>query len=123
MDRRMHTAAVAAALTMALTVPVLAHMKVAKAIPAPESTVSSPPRSVQIWFTQQPDAAVSRLEVSGPALKPVQLTGVHAMPDKSLMGTVPADLADGVYTLRWQSAGDDGHVQKGEYTFTVKRAR
>ena len=41
--------------------------------------------------------------------------------DKSLMAVVNGDMPDGVYTVSWQAAGKDGHIQKGEFTFTVKR--
>ena len=30
------------------------------------------------------------------------------------------DLADGDYVVKWQTSGDDGHIQKGEYKFTLK---
>ena len=38
-----------------------------------------------------------------------------------LMGMVKdKDLADGDYVVKWQTSGDDGHIQKGEYKFTLK---
>jgi methionine-rich copper-binding protein CopC len=32
-------------------------------------------------------------------------------------------MADGRYTVNWQTAGDDGHLQKGTFAFTVKPAK
>jgi methionine-rich copper-binding protein CopC len=32
-------------------------------------------------------------------------------------------LADGQYVVSWQTAGDDGHVSKGDFSFSVKSAQ
>lgn len=111
------TAAVAAA-----GVTVAAHMKVAKSDPAANATVSASPARIRVWFTQAPDAKVSRLELAG-AAGPAKLSALQANADKSIAATVEGALADGRYTVRWQAAGDDGHVQKGSYVFTVQQAR
>jgi methionine-rich copper-binding protein CopC len=39
---------------------------------------------------------------------------------KSISAGVAGTLQDGAYTAAWQSAGDDGHVQKGDFKFTLK---
>jgi copper resistance protein C len=109
------------AMVAASAVVVFAHMKASKMEPAANSTVSAPPARIQVWFTEAPDPKVSKLELAGPA-GPVKLTGFQATAEKSIVAGVDGSLADGRYTARWQSAGDDGHVQKGEYGFTVKRA-
>ena len=41
------------------------------------------------------------------------------MGEKDLMARVSGRMPDGAYTARWQTAGDDGHVLKGEWTFTI----
>jgi methionine-rich copper-binding protein CopC len=102
-----------------------AHMKFAKSAPAADSTIAAPPSGIQVWFTQKPDVKVSKIELTGPA-GPVKLDTLHAMKDNSLMAAV-ADkmsekLSDGAYTVAWQAAGDDGHIQKGGFKFTLKRA-
>jgi methionine-rich copper-binding protein CopC len=101
---------------------VQAHMKFDKATPAADSTITAPPSSLEVSFTQAPDAKVSKLTLSGPS-GPVKLTGLHVMGEKSLMATVSDQMPDGVYTVSWQSAGKDGHVQKGDFKFTLKRAK
>jgi methionine-rich copper-binding protein CopC len=98
-----------------------AHLKVSKTEPASGAVVSQPVPSIHVWLTQEPDVALSKLELIGPggpvALEPVASTG-----KKDLVAKVSGAMADGQYTAKWQTAGDDGHVQKGEWTFTVKRA-
>ncbi len=105
----------------AATATVLAHMKATKFEPAAESTVSAAPQRVQVWFTEPPDSKVSKLELIGPP-GAIKLGGLQATEDKSIVATIDDALPNGRYTARWQSAGNDGHVQKGEFAFTVQRA-
>ena len=42
-------------------------------------------------------------------------------PDKSMSTAVEGAMGDGAYKVAWQAAGDDGHVQKGEFSFTVRQ--
>ncbi|WP_100404117.1 copper resistance CopC family protein [Bacillus sp. FJAT-42315] len=36
-----------------------------------------------------------------------------------LIGTTSESLTEGLYTVNWSIVGEDGHLIKGEYTFTV----
>lgn len=107
----------AAAVFLAVPVVLSAHMKFEKATPAPDSTVNAPLKTIQVWFSEAPDPKVSRIEIVGPD-GPVKISGMHAM-EKSLMVMIDGATPGGAYTVNWQSAGDDGHVQKGEFKFTV----
>ncbi len=111
------------AMMAAVTVGVVAHLSVVKTMPADKSTVSEPPARVQVWFSQQPSPRVSRLDMKGPG-------GVVALGDlavdrdtKSIAGAVADSLAPGSYTVTWRTAGDDGHVMRGTFTFTVNPAK
>ncbi len=119
---RVGAAGVFVMFVMLLSSHLAAHMKAAKSEPTADATVTASPKQVQVWFTQAPDPKLSKLEMSGPS-GPIALTGFQVTKDKSIMATIAASLADARYTVRWQSAGDDGHVQKGEFTFTVRQAR
>ena len=121
MIRRSIYALLLTAMVAASAATVFAHMKASKMEPAANSTVTVPPARIQVWFTQAPDPKVSKLELAGPG-GTVKLTGFQVTAAKSIAASVDGALADGRYTARWQAAGDDGHVQKGEYGFTVKRA-
>lgn len=113
-----HAVVTAVAVIVCVSVA-FAHAKLEKTIPAANATVAAPPANVQLFFSEAPDAAVSRLAIKGPSPN-VQLVKTHAM-GKSLMATVEGEMADGLYTVSWQTSGDDGHGQKGEFTFTLKR--
>lgn len=109
-----------AAFVAASAITVLAHMKAEKMEPAADAMLTSSPAKVQVWFTQAPDSKLSKLELMGPA-GAVKLSGFQVVgADKSIMAKIDAKLGDGKYTANWQSAGDDGHVQKGSYSFSVK---
>ena len=96
-----------------------AHMMVEKSEPAANAVLTAPPPHVQLFFSEAPDLKVSKIEIKGPSDK-TKLVTLHVM-GKSLMAIVQGDMPDGAYTVQWQSAGDDGHVQKGELAFSVKR--
>jgi methionine-rich copper-binding protein CopC len=111
----------ALAIAAALGTVLLAHAKLEKTEPANGATLTAPPPHVQLWFNEKLDAAVSKIDVTGPTGK-VDLGPAHSMEPKTLMAVFKSELADGKYTVNWQTAGDDGHAQKGEFAFTVKRA-
>lgn len=114
--------AVVAVVVLSFGAALSAHMKLEKTVPAGDSTVTASPSSVQVWFSEAPDAKVSKVTITGPS-GPVKITGMHVMDKTSLMAMVGAPMADGRYTVAWQAAGDDGHVQKGEFVFNVKAAK
>lgn len=97
-----------------------AHLTVVKTMPADESTVSDRPARVQVWFTQQPSARVSRLDMKGPGGN-VPLGELEIdRDDRSLSAIIETALAPGRYEVSWRTAGDDGHVMRGTFRFTVE---
>jgi methionine-rich copper-binding protein CopC len=98
-----------------------AHTALTKSEPAAGKTVTAAPKQIQLWFNEKIDVALSKIELTGPSGK-VDLTAAHAMGDKSLMAGVSGKVVEGVYTIAWQTAGDDGHVVKGNVKFTLKLA-
>ena len=111
-----------AALMIGASTTLIAHTKLAKSEPAAGATLTTPPTQIQLWFNESVDPSVSKIELksgSGPvALAPAQATG-----GKSLTAGIKGAVGSGTYTVGWQTAGDDGHVVKGEFSFTVKTSR
>jgi methionine-rich copper-binding protein CopC len=109
------------ALTLAASaVTVFAHMKAAKTEPAADATLTAPPTKVQVWFTQAPDPKVSKLALTGPG-GPVTLKDFKVVAaDKSIVAIVDGAPGQGRFTASWQAAGNDGHIQKGQFSFSVK---
>ncbi len=97
-----------------------AYLEVSETSPEDGATLSGPVRTLRVWFNQEPDVPLSKLELDGPA-GPMKVEGLHTMGEKDLMARVSGRMPDGVYTARWQTAGDDGDVLTGEWTFTIDR--
>lgn len=117
--RRAFAACAAVAVMVIGAATIEAHMKVEKSEPAANAVVTAPMPHVQIFFNEAPDLKVSKMEIKGPSPK-TKLVQMHVM-DKSLMAMVEGDMPDGAYTVSWQAAGSDGHIQKGDLAFSVKR--
>ena len=101
-----------------LTALVQAHTKLEKSEPAAGAAVAAAPKQIQLWFNEKVDPAVSKIALSSPSGK-VELGPAHAMGDKTLMAPISGKMGGGTYTVTWQTAGDDGHVVKGDFTFSV----
>ena len=99
----------------------MAHFAAIKTMPDADTVVVESPHQIQVWFTQEPDPAVSQLVLEGQA-GDVELGDTTVVGEKSLVAVVPRPLAPGSYTVRWRTAGDDGHVRRGDFAFTVRGA-
>jgi methionine-rich copper-binding protein CopC len=111
--------------TVGLMLPaaLTAHAKLQKTQPANGVTVSAAPSGIQLWFDEEVDAVVSKIEVTGPAGK-VAVGPLHTAGAKSLVAAIRGKMADAAYTVHWQTAAaDDGHVSKGDFKFALKQAR
>lgn len=115
-------ALLAAVATVAVTTLVQAHTHLEKSEPADGATLTAAPTTVQLFFNEKPDLKVSKVEVTGPSGK-VALGPAHSMAEKDLMAAITGTLANGKYTVSWQAAGKDGHVAKGEFSFTLAKAQ
>lgn len=119
---RMKTVGLCLALVAASFATASAHMALQKTMPEADAVLSESPGRIQMWFTQLPDPAVSRLTLEG-ATGEVALGDTDVVnDDRSLLAMLPSTLGAGAYTVKWRTAGDDGHIQRGEYTFTVRAA-
>lgn len=97
--------------------PALAHNKLLKTDPAAKAELSAVPARVQFWFEEKPDMTVTKIVVKGPS--GIVETTVHPVSEKVLAADFKNKLTPGTYTVSWQTAGDDSHISKGEFSFTV----
>jgi len=107
-----------AAAVVAVGVSADAHAKLKKSEPAEGASVASP-KNVQLWFSETLDPKLSKIAVSGGS-GVIKMGPVHATSPTSIVADVAGPLSSGPYSVAWQTAGDDGHVVKGKYSFTVK---
>ncbi len=122
MTRKIRPVLFVLALTVGVASLVHAHMNLEKTSPEDGETLSSAPKHLQLWFTQDPDPAMSKLEVTGSG-GAVEVAKPHTMGDSSLMAGIIGEITDGDYTVKWQTAGPDGHLQDGEFSFSVTGAQ
>jgi methionine-rich copper-binding protein CopC len=98
-----------------------AHNKLMKTEPAAGAVLKTSPAHVEMWFEEKPDAAVTKIAVKGPA-GAVDMAPVHAGSGNAVVADIKGKLADGRYTVSWQTAGDDGHMSKGDFGFSLQTA-
>ena len=108
-------------IAFAAAVTVSAHMAYSKSMPAKDAALTQSPDHLQVWFTQDPEPALSLLSLEGPNGE-IALGHTTVGDEKSLVADVPSSLAPGSYTVKWRSAGDDGHVQRGDFAFSIRAA-
>lgn len=104
---------------------VLPHLKLKRAAPSPDTTVTTAPEAIQLWFSEPADLVATRVTVkasNGVAValrKPVQLPGR----DAPIMAAFTTPPAPGRYTVTWKTMSKDGHVVSGQYDFTIGASR
>jgi methionine-rich copper-binding protein CopC len=88
----------------------------------PEANAAVPsPSEIRLWFTQEPQEGTTRIR-----LMEADDAGVHVMDVAQdaddptaffieLHGSLPA----GSYTVSWRGMGEDGHVVRDTFLFTV----
>ncbi len=117
--KSMLLAAVAVA-TAAAPGSTLQHNRLVKAAPGVDSTVTTSPARIRLWFKEPPEVSVSSIKLADAEDKPVVTGAVAATDDRlSIAASVAAPLAPGRYTVTWKTAGTDGHVIRGSFGFTV----
>jgi methionine-rich copper-binding protein CopC len=96
---------------------ILAHNRLVKTEPKAEAALKVAPARIQFWFEEKPDMTVTKVVVVGPS--GVIATAVHPVAEKVLVADFKNSLAPGKYTVTWQTAGDDSHISRGTFNFTV----
>ena len=96
------------------------HFGLAKSSPAGGATVSEVSQ-VEVWFTQVPqDGSLSvRVVTAGGDLVPAEDPEQDPEDGKHFTVKLNETLPAGAYTVAWRGMGDDGHVVRGEFGFTV----
>ena len=122
--RKLISTALGAALLLVATAavpgPEVPHFALSKSSPEAGATVASP-GEVRLWFTEEPQDGTVQIRLVG-----ADEAGVHVMDVAQdgddvtsffieLHGTLPP----ATYTVSWRGMGDDGHVVRDAFEFTV----
>jgi len=111
----------AAASTLLVALPAVAHAVLLESSPALKSAVAGPDVPIKLRFNVRIDALRSRLTLIRPDGTAQALEIAKQTPANSLVAEAPG-LAPGAYRLRWQVLASDGHITRGEIPFTVTAA-
>lgn len=96
------------------------HFALSKSSPEAGATVEAP-SEIRLWFTEEPQEGTTSIR-----LVEAEEAGVHVMDIAQdaddptsfyveLHGTLPA----GTYNVSWRGMGQDGHVVRDSFEFTV----
>lgn len=96
------------------------HFALERSVPEADASVSSV-REIRLWFTQVPQensASVRLIDAAGEAVETGEVTSDPA-DGKIVFVALQTPLPPGGYTVAWRGIGDDGHVVRGDFAFTV----
>jgi methionine-rich copper-binding protein CopC len=96
------------------------HFALSKSVPAADASVPAP-EEVRLWFTQVPQENSVSIRVIDASGEAVPSTEPSQDPDDPMVTFVrPTErLEAGSYTVSWRGIGDDGHVVRGDFAFSV----
>jgi methionine-rich copper-binding protein CopC len=109
-----------ALLGLCVAAPAWAHAHLDRAEPRAGSSVTSAPRQISLWFTQNLEPALSTIEVRD--AKGVRVDHGQARLDPSnprLLQIELNTLPPGVYKVIWHVLSVDTHTTEGDFTFRV----
>lgn len=115
----------AAAVTLVLLIaaprPASAHGSLKSSQPAADARLKAAPLELRLNFTEAPELAFTRVTLVGPDGEAVAIAPLQFALDshRSVIAAVRGALVAGTYTVVWQMAGEDGHVIRGRYSFTI----
>jgi putative copper export protein/methionine-rich copper-binding protein CopC len=115
-------AALAVAVAVVMTPAVLlAHARLLRSAPSADATLSEPPTSLQLWFSERPELRFSILKLLDSAGTPVPIGAIAKIAGDAmgLSAPIPVTLANGRYTVSWRTAAADGHPTSGMFSFVV----
>ena len=121
--RRLPIAVVSLAIMAVLVVPIaaLAHAMLKSSTPAADAHLGAVPQMIRLVFTETPDLTFTRVDLYDPEGRSVPLDSAAFAADskRAVVVAVRGPLESGVYTVVWQTAGDDGHPARGRFSFTI----
>lgn len=96
------------------------HFALERSSPEADATVQAP-SEIRLWFTQEPQEGTTSIRVVEGEEAGVEIGEVTQDADDptsffvEVQGTLPA----GTYTVSWRGMGQDGHVVRDSFQFSV----
>jgi methionine-rich copper-binding protein CopC len=99
------------------------HLHLLKSAPAANATITAPPDSIRLWFSQTPELGVTTVKVTGPGNAAVALAPLASRDSSAVVAPVKGAMKAGAYTVTWRTMAKDGHIARGTFAFKVGAAR
>jgi methionine-rich copper-binding protein CopC len=99
------------------------HLRLTKSAPAKDTAVETAPGEIRLWFSLQPEVAVSRIKLTAADGSEIALGKVEAAEENALVAMVEGEMAPGSYEVSWRTSSGDGHPITGTFTFEVGATR
>jgi methionine-rich copper-binding protein CopC len=96
------------------------HFGLSSSAPEADASVASI-EEVRLWFTQVPQdnsVGIRLIDSAGEAVGTGEASR-DAEDGKVFSLALDSELASGAYTVAWRGIGDDGHVVRGDFGFSV----
>lgn len=96
------------------------HFGLARSVPAEGATVHEL-TEVRLWFTEPPAEGTVSIRLIDAGGKPLETSAPAADEEdaKVFSIAVPEGVEPGEYRVAWRGMGADGHVVRGEFSFTL----
>src|SRR5690349_6883315 len=106
---------------LAVPASVAAHAQLVETSPADAGTVTGTPAELAATFDEALEDG-STLSIRDTAGNRLAMGAIDPSDAKRLVITDVPELAPGTYEMRWTASSDDGHIERGTWTFTVTAA-
>jgi copper transport protein len=121
--RAMKAGPLICAILLSLLVPIRAraHGHLTRSLPAADARLHEAPRLLRLEFSEAPELAVSSVRLIAARGGEIALAPLHRAGDslRVVIAEIAGPLQAGLYTVKWQMAGRDGHPVHGQYDFVI----
>jgi len=110
--------------TLGLPTTARAHAHLRKSEPSANARVASVPRHLRFWFSEAPELSLTTVTLLDARGNAVTLSSPERDPDgpMAVRVRITGVVEPGRYTVRWRTAGSDGHPSSGTFAFVVAEA-
>ena len=101
------------------------HLRLVRAEPAADSTVTVAPTEIRLFFSEAPQIRVTTVKLLDATSQEVTIGTAKAdeRDGKIVMAPITGTVAPGTWTVSWRTMARDGHVVSGDFRFTLRPTR
>ena len=97
----------------------LAHTRLVRSQPRAKEILPQPPKSIELWFTEDLEPGLTTIEVSDAQRNRVDKGSVALSEGNKKAAIELGQLEAGVYTVVWKTVSADQHAIRGRFSFSV----